>query len=81
MSSGGLEWVNLDEISLLQVTLDSIWYTKLKLIEKKRSKWNNTKKLLLYLVIRGKLSYSGQHLWNRQVPLCPLHPLLKMHRS
>ena len=38
------------------------------------------KTLLLYLMIRGKLLHSDQHLWNRQVPLCPLYPLLTMHR-
>ena len=36
-----------------------------------------TKTLLLYLLIRGKLLHSGQHLWNRKVPLCPLYPLSK----
>ena len=28
-------------------------------------------------MIRGKFLHSDQHLWNGQVPLCPLYPLLK----
>ena len=40
-----------------------------------------TTTLLLYLVIQGKLLHSDHNLWNNQVPLCPLYPILKMQRS
>ena len=70
------------EISLLQVTFDFIWYTELNWLKRHTTvRILHTKTLLLYLVIRGKLLHSDQHLWNRQVPLCPLYPLLKMHYS
>ena len=69
-------------MSLLRVTFDLIWYTELNWLKRNTASGIvQTKTLLLYLVVQGKLLHSGQHLWNRQVPLCQLYPLLKMHRS
>ena len=69
-------------ISLLRVTFDLIWYTELHWLQRNTTVGIlQTKTLLLYLMIRRKLLHSDQHLRNRQVPLCPLFPLLKMHRS
>jgi len=71
-----------ETMSPLRATFDLIWYTELNWLKRNTPVGIlQTKTLLLYLVIRGKLLHSDQHLWNRQVALCPFYPLLKMHRS
>ena len=82
-SKASRHWnLSLRTISLLRVTVDLIWYTELNWLKRDSTVGIvQTKTLLLYLLIRGKLLHSDQHLWNEQVPLCPLYPLLKMHRS
>ena len=50
-------------ISLLRVTFDLIWYTELNSLKRNTTVGAlQTKTLLLYLVIRGKIVHSNQHL-------------------